>query len=269
MKPFHYLTQIRNDVRAFQDVDQQTLHLDQNAKRNASNNDATINLLMISFDGDTPLHRGLAWYQLWNEGLLDNPPERLIQFLLERFHLDSSKICSNICVSFLKGVSALFVEHETDDHVSKWFENFMQQLGGNYLVIMSADPKIAADYLNNDNRDLRSAAFQLYINKHPISPEIAAIAEYSLKADSDAGVRISALGVLEKFITQFGDRKLLKTIAEIVVDDSNEEVLRELAYQSLLIICGRPVEMWPEVLRALGEFRMSRDVDWEFVRSLS
>jgi len=83
--------------------------------------------------------------------------------------------------------------------------------------------------------------------------------------DEDEEVRYYALAVLLQSKTPTDDRELGSMLANVVSDAGLGDNLRKLAYLGLYLVRRMPLEYRPDVTS--DEFKVDRDINWEFVRS--
>jgi hypothetical protein len=57
----------------------------------------------------------------------------------------------------------------------------------------------------------------------------------------------------------------LRLLSHVVIDESNQQELRDIAYQAIFQIDDRPVADWPITNAAFGRFVFPDDIDWEFL----
>lgn len=126
-----------------------------------------------------------------------------------------------------------------------------------------------AKYLRDPSEEVRCAALH-YLDSCELAPEILEEILHIAKNPVSVSCQITAcslIGMIGHRIPAFS--RGIRCLALIVLDESLSLLVRDTAYQSLHEAAGSPVEQWPCVLEAEGDYSFPESVDWNFVGRMS
>lgn len=140
------------------------------------------------------------------------------------------------------------------------------RMASGYCRDMSREGFCALEYIAHDDPGVRKAALMVLLSQGAMNNERhSECFRRIVTQDEDEEVRYYALAVLLQSKTPTDDRELGSMLANVVSDAGLGDNLRKLAYLGLYLVRRMPLEYRPDVTS--DEFKVDRDINWEFVRS--